>query len=309
MIRYVVKRLLLVIPVLLGVSLIIFSIMSFSSGDPARQALGKDAPEEQVEAYREKLGLNDPLPIRYIRYIAGILHGDFGKSYIDQTDVLEKILTRFPITFNLALFATVITVALAIPIGIISATKQYSFFDTGTMVLALVAASMPSFWLGLMLLMVFSAKLGWFSAFGAASFKDYVLPAITLSLFVLSILIRYTRSTMLETIRQDYVTTARAKGASEFRAIGIHAMKNAMIPIITVIGARFASFLCGTVVVETVFSMPGIGTMMISAINQRDTITVTGTVIFLASMLTMINLLIDIVYMLIDPRLKSQLKK
>ena len=309
MIRYIMKRLLLVIPVLLGVSLIIFTIMSFSSGDPARQALGKEASEEQVEAYRERLGLNDPLPHRYIRYIAGILRGDFGRSYIDQTDVLEKILTRLPITFKLALFATVITVSLAIPIGILSAARQYSLFDTGSMVLALIAASMPSFWLGLMLLMLFSAKLGWFSAFGAASFKDYVLPSITLSLFVLSILIRYTRSTMLETIRQDYVTTARAKGASEFRAIGIHAMKNAMIPIITVIGSRFASFLCGTVVVETVFSMPGIGTMLISAINQRDTITVTGTVIFLAFMLTMVNLLIDIVYMLIDPRLKSQLKR
>lgn len=309
MIKYIIKRALLVIPVLLGVSLIIFTIMSFASGDPARQALGKDAPEEQVEAYREKLGLKDPLLVRYVKYVGGILRGDFGESYIDQTAVLDKILTRLPITFRLALFATVLTVLLAVPIGIIAATKQYSLFDTGSMVLALIGASMPSFWLGLMLIMLFSAKLGWFASFGAASFKDYVLPAITLSLFVLSILIRYTRSTMLETIRQDYVTTARAKGASELRAIGIHAMKNAMIPIVTVIGSRFASFLCGTVVVETVFSMPGIGTMLISAINQRDTITVTGTVIFLAFLLTMVNLLIDILYMVIDPRLKSQLKR
>lgn len=304
--KYIMKRLILIIPVLVGVSLIIFTILDLSPGDPVRLVLGKEASAEAVEQYRDELGLNDPFAVRYARYIAGICRGDFGTSYTMQTKVMDEILLRLPVTLILASMATVMTVIIALPVGVLSATKQYSLFDTGSMIAALVGASMPPFWFGLLLIMLFSAKLGWFPSFGVSSLKSYILPAFTLCIFIVSILIRYTRSTMLETIRQDYITTARSKGASERRVIGKHALGNAMIPIVTVIGSRFAGFISGAVVVESVFSLPGLGTLLITGIKMKDIPVVMGTVIFMAFLLTLVNLAVDIIYAYLDPRIKSQ---
>lgn len=309
MYKYIIKRLILIIPVLIGVSFVIFTIMNIAPGNTARLVLGVEATEEAIEKYNEMMGLNEPFFYRYFHYILGVVQGDFGVSYMSQTPVIEQIMTRLPVTLILATFATFLTVVIALPVGVISAVKQYSIFDTGSMIIALVGASMPSFWFGLILILIFSARLGWFPSFGAASLSSYVLPSITLCIFVVSILIRYTRSTMLETIRADFITTARSKGAKEKRVIFKHALGNAMIPIVTVIGARFASFMGGSVVVENVFSLPGLGSLLVTGINQRDTPVVMGTVIFMAFLIAIVNLAVDIIYAYIDPRVKSQYVK
>ena len=211
MYRYILKRLILILPVLLGVSFIIFTIMNIAPGNTARLILGPEATEEAIAQYTEMMGLNEPFFARYFDYILGVCQGDFGISYMGQTPVLDEIMNRLPVTLILAALATLMTVIIAIPVGVIAAVKQYSLFDTGSMILALIGASMPSFWFGLLLILLFSAKLDWFPSFGVESFSGYILPAFTLCIFIVSILIRYTRSSMLETIRADYVTTARAK--------------------------------------------------------------------------------------------------
>lgn len=309
MYKYIIKRLILIIPVLIGVSFVIFTIMNIAPGNTARLVLGVEATEEAIEKYNELMGLNEPFFYRYFQYLLGVCRGDFGISYMSQTPVIDQIMTRLPVTLILATFSTFLTVLIALPVGVISAVKQYSLFDTGSMIIALIGASMPSFWFGLILILIFSAKLGWLPPFGATSFSSYVLPSITLCIFVVSILIRYTRSTMLETIRADFITTARSKGAKEKCVIFKHALGNAMIPIVTVIGARFASFMGGSVVVENVFSLPGLGSLLVTGINQRDTPVVMGTVIFMAFLIAIVNLAVDIIYAYIDPRVKSQYVK
>ena len=304
--KFILKRLLLLVPVLLGVSLLVFAIMSFTPGDPAQLILGENAPAQAVEALREEMGLNDPFFSRYARFVGNAVTGDLGRSYTSGRDVFDEIFSRFPNTLILAALGVLIAVSIGIPVGIISATRQYSMVDSGSMLFALLGVSMPNFWLGLMLILVFAVNLGWLPSGGYSDWSSLILPALTLGTGSAAIITRMTRSSMLEVIRQDYIRTARAKGVAENVVINRHALKNALIPIITVIGLQFGYLLGGAVLTETVFSWPGVGRMMVDAIRQKDTPTVLGTVVFLATTFSLVNLLVDLLYGFVDPRIKSQ---
>jgi len=304
--RFIVKRLLLLIPVLLGVSLLVFAIMSFTPGDPAQLILGENAPLEAVAELREEMGLNDPFVLRYARFVGNAMMGDLGQSYTSGRDVFDEIFSRFPNTLILAALGVIIAVLIGIPVGIISATRQYSMIDSGSMIFALLGVSMPNFWLGLMMILLFSVNLGWVPSGGYSDWSSLIMPAITLGTGSAAIITRMTRSSMLEVIRQDYIRTARAKGVAENVVINQHALKNALIPVITVIGLQFGYLLGGAVLTETVFSWPGVGRMMVDAIRQKDAPTVLGTVVFLATTFSLVNLFVDLLYGFVDPRIKSQ---
>ena len=306
--KYVLKRILLLIPVLLGVSLLVFAIMSLTPGDPAQLILGENAPKEAVLKLREEMGLNDPFFMQYFRFVKNAIMGDFGRSYTTGREVFGEIFARFPNTLILAVIGIIISVCIGIPIGIISATRQYSFLDSFSMVIALLGVSMPVFWLGLMLILTFSVKLGWLPSGGFDGLKSIILPAVTLGVGSAAIITRMTRSSMLEVIRQDYIRTARAKGVAEKVVINKHALKNALIPIITVVGLQFGHLLGGAVLTESVYSWPGVGRLMVDAIRQKDTPTVLAAVVFLAAAFSVVNLLVDILYVYVDPRIKSQYK-
>ena len=306
--KYVLKRILLLIPVLLGVSLLVFAIMSLTPGDPAQLILGENAPKEAVLKLREEMGLNDPFFMQYFRFVKNAIMGDFGRSYTTGREVVGEIFARFPNTLILAVIGIIISVCIGIPIGIISATRQYSFLDSFSMVIALLGVSMPVFWLGLMLILTFSVKLGWLPSGGFDGLKSIILPAVTLGVGSAAIITRMTRSSMLEVIRQDYIRTARAKGVAEKVVINKHALKNALIPIITVVGLQFGHLLGGAVLTESVYSWPGVGRLMVDAIRQKDTPTVLAAVVFLAAAFSVVNLLVDILYAYVDPRIKSQYK-
>ncbi|WP_175613347.1 nickel ABC transporter permease [Fusobacterium mortiferum] len=308
MYKYVLKRILLLIPVLLGVSLLVFAIMSLTPGDPAQLILGENAPKEAVLKLREEMGLNDPFFMQYFRFVKNAIMGDFGRSYTTGREVFGEIFARFPNTLILAVIGIIISVCIGIPIGIISATRQYSFLDSFSMVIALLGVSMPVFWLGLMLILTFSVKLGWLPSGGFDGLKSIILPAVTLGVGSAAIITRMTRSSMLEVIRQDYIRTARAKGVAEKVVINKHALKNALIPIITVVGLQFGHLLGGAVLTESVYSWPGVGRLMVDAIRQKDTPTVLAAVVFLAAAFSVVNLLVDILYAYVDPRIKSQYK-
>lgn len=308
MYKYVIKRLILLVPVLLGVSLLVFAIMHLTPGDPAQLILGENAPKAAVEALREKMGLNDPFFIQYLRFIKNALMGDFGRSYTTGREVFKEIFSRFPNTLVLAVLGVIISICIGIPIGIISATRQYSYLDSISMILALLGVSMPVFWLGLMLILTFSVKLGLLPSGGFDSLSSVILPAITLGVGSAAIITRMTRSSMLEVIRQDYIRTARAKGVAEKVVINKHALKNALIPIITVVGLQFGHLLGGAVLTESVYSWPGVGRLMVDAIRQKDTPTVLAAVIFLAAAFSIVNLFVDLLYAFADPRIKSQYK-
>ena len=308
MYKYICKRILMMIPVIIGVSLLVFLVLKMTPGDPARVVAGSEAEEATVEQIREELGLNKPVLQQYVDYMLNLLHGDMGTSYTTNKPVAEEILARMPTTFILAFAGVFVAVLIGIPLGIISATKQYSILDYISTLLALGGVAMPNFWLGLMLILLFSLKLGWLPSGGGDSWTAYVLPAITLGVGATANFMRTTRSSMLEVIRQDYIRTARAKGAGEGRVVMHHALRNAMIPVITVIGLQIGTLLGGAVVNETVFSLPGLGTLMINAINQKNEPVVLGCLITFAIIFSLVNLLIDILYAFIDPRIKSQYK-
>ena len=308
MYKYICKRILMMIPVIIGVSLLVFLVLKMTPGDPARVVAGSEADEATVEQIREELGLNKPVLQQYVDYMLDLLHGDMGTSYTTNKPVAEEILARMPTTFILAFAGVFVAVLIGIPLGIISATKQYSILDYISTLLALGGVAMPNFWLGLMLILLFSLKLGWLPSGGGDSWTAYVLPAITLGVGATANFMRTTRSSMLEVIRQDYIRTARAKGAGEGRVVMHHALRNAMIPVITVIGLQIGTLLGGAVVNETVFSLPGLGTLMINAINQKNEPVVLGCLITFAIIFSLVNLLIDILYAFIDPCIKSQYK-
>jgi len=304
----------MLIPVILGVTFIVFFILNLSPGDPAAIILGDQASAEALAMKREELGLNDPLLVRYGRYIINMLHGDLGTSYKNNLSVWDQVITRFPNTAVLAVAAILVALLIGISVGIISAKNQYSALDNVSMVTALIGISMPSFWMGLLLVIVFSLKFGWFPSQGMGTglvplLKSLVLPAITLGTSAAATIARMTRSTMLEVIRQDYIDTARAKGVSEKTITYRHMLKNALIPIITAVGLQFGTLLGGAMLTETVFSWPGLGRLMVEAIKSKDIPLVLGSVIFLAVMFTVVNLGVDIIYAFVDPRIKSQYKK
>ena len=306
--NYVIKRLGMLIPVIFCDSFLVFFIMSLAPGDTARTILGEDAPIEAIEALNEELGLNDPVLIRYGRYMLGLAHGDLGTSYKSGRSVFSEVMSRFPDTLKLAFWGMVFAIVLSIPIGIISATKQYSLMDSISMVFALLGVTTPNFWLGLMLIIGFSLHLRWFPSGGSEGWRALVLPVITLGTGCMANITRTTRSSMLEVIRQDYIRTAKAKGVGNRSVIYKHALKNALIPVVTVIGLQFGSLLGGAVLTETVFSWPGIGTYLVNSIKAKDTPAVLGCVIIFSVCFSIVNLCVDILYAYIDPRIKSKYK-
>lgn len=307
MIKYVIKRILLLIPVIIGVSFIVFGLLELSPGDPARNILGTNASPEEVEALREEMGLNDPFLVRYGRFLSDlVLHGDLGNSYISKTPVVSEIAGRAGYTFRLAVLAITVAILIGIPSGIISAVKQYSLFDNIATILALLGICMPVFWLGLLLILLFSVKLGWLPSSGFDTFKQMILPSLALGAQSISVLTRMTRSSMLEVIRQDYIRTVRAKGQRERVVILRHALGNALIPILTTVGTQFGQLLGGAVMTEVIFSIPGVGRLMVDSIKMRDTPMVLGCILFVAVAFAIVNLIVDLLYAFVDPRIKSQ---
>ena len=307
MIRYIIKRLLYLIPVLLGVCFIVFTLLYLTPGDMARNALGPSASEAAVQALREEMGLNDPFLVQFGRYLKNLVfHFDLGYSYITRSAVRDQILSRAGSTLILATTAISFAVIIGIPVGIISAIKQYSLFDNITMVFALIGISMPVFWLGLLLILLFSVRLGIFPSSGYSSPLHIVLPMIALGSQSVSVIARMTRSSMLEVIRRDYILTAKAKGQREKKIITRHALKNALIPIITITGTQFGQLMGGALMTEVIFSIPGIGRLMVDSIMKRDMPMVLGCVLFVAVTFSLVNLIVDILYTYVDPRLKTQ---
>lgn len=307
--RYIVKRLLLLIPVIFGVMFIVFTIMAMTPGTPAKMILGSQATPEEVAQLNEELGFNRPFFVRFANYVVSALKGDFGRSYNTQRPVFTEIIPRLPTTIKIAFLSVISSALVGIPIGIVSAVKQYSFVDGFTTTVALFLSGIPGFWLGMMLILLFAVQLGWLPANGIGTWKHYVLPTLTLCLTGSSVLIRVTRTMMLETIRQDYIRTARAKGAGKNRVIFGHALKNALLPVITSLGLKFGGMLGGTILIESVFALPGVGTLVVNAIRMKDIPLVMASVIFLAVLFCVILLIVDIIYALIDPRIKAQYMK
>jgi len=307
MAKFILKRLLWMIPVVLGVTVFLFTLLYFVPGDPATVILGANATQVELDEKRDELGLNDGYIVRLARYMADVfMKFDFGRSYITNTDITEDLLMRLPRTFLLAIACILLSIVIGVPLGINAAVHQNGFADRACMFLALVGVSMPAFWVGLLLVLLFSLRLGLLPPSGIGGLQYYILPAIANSFGGIATQARQTRSSMLEVIRSDYITTARSKGLPERRVIYEHALPNALIPVITVAGSSFGRMLGGTLVIETVFSIPGIGSYMIGAVNNRDYPVVMGSVIFLAIMFSIVMLLVDLIYAYVDPRIKAQ---
>ncbi|WP_027363935.1 ABC transporter permease [Desulfotruncus alcoholivorax] len=307
--KYIVKRVLIVFPTLLAIIFIVFGIMSLTPGDPARMMLGQQASPEAVARVNHELGFDRPFIIRYGDYVVKLLEGDMGNSYRTGRPVFNEIISRLPTTAKLASAAILLAVMIGVPLGILSAVKQYSLYDITGTAAAMLMASIPGFWFGLMAILLFALKLGWLPSNGSDTWVHYILPAITLAIPVSASLLRLTRTTMLETIRQDYVRTARAKGQTEKKVIFHHALKNALLPVVTVAGLEFGGLLGGVVTIETVFSINGVGTLIIDAIRMKDVPQVTGCAIFLAFLFMMVMLIVDILYAYIDPRIRARYQK
>lgn len=303
--KYILRRILVLIPIILAVTFIVFFIISLTPGNTAAMIIGDGATQESIEQLNEEMGFNDPIIVQYGRYITNLVRGDMGRSYKTGVSVSQEIATRFPNTLKLTLLSILISIAISIPIGIISATKQYSIFDNFGMILALIGISMPSFWLGLNLIIIFSLRLGWLPSGGADSLKSIILPAVTLGAAAAASITRTTRSSMLEILPQDYIRTAKAKGVGKRAIIIRHALKNALIPTITIIGIEFGNLLGGAILTETVFSWPGIGRLMVDSINRKDIPMVLGCIIVFSVGFSIVNLIIDILYAYIDPRIKA----
>lgn len=309
MIKYIFKRLLWVIPVMFGVSFIVFSIMHFSPGDPITIILGESASPEAIAQLTEKLGLDRPFIVQFGNYAYNVFFKfDLGRSYINNRQVMTEILTRLPNTMKLAGLSIGVAALVGIPLGVLAAIKPNSKADNFIMVLSLVGVSMPAFWMGLILIITFSLNLGWFPTTGFDNPNQMVLPVFTLASASIGSIARITRSSYLDVAGQDFIRTARAKGASNFTVIFEHTLRNALLPVITVIGLQFGSLLGGAVLTETIFSINGLGTLMVNAIRQRDMMIVQGSVLFVALVFTVVNLGVDILYAFIDPRISQQYK-
>jgi len=298
------------VPIIIGVIFIVFSINRLSPADPVAASLGSTYTEEQYAKKEAEMGLDKPFFVQFFNYLKGIVtRFDLGTSYQSGTSVSEEVLRRLPTTVKLGLIGCLITIVLGIPFGIISAKYQYSLADYSVTVFSLIFASMPAFWLGLMLIIIFSLNLKWFPASMASRFitwKHWVLPALAIGLTPVASITRLTRSSMLDVIRQDYIRTAKAKGVPEGPVVMKHALKNALIPVITSLGLQLGMLVSGSVVVETIFSIPGLGSLITQGISNADYPVVQGCVVILAAMICVINLLTDIAYALVDPRIMSQ---
>ncbi|WP_106769241.1 ABC transporter permease [Paenibacillus faecalis] len=304
MLMYTVRRLIQTIPVIIGVTIIVFLLMHLIPGDAAQVIVGEGAPKEKVEQIRESLGLNDPLPVQYWNYVSQLIQGDLGDSIRSSRPIVDEIFTsRFWVTVELALYSTILAVFLGLTAGIISAVKRNSPADVGVMLIALFGLSMPNFWLGLMLIQYFAVDLGWFRPSGWGSWSQNVLPVITLGTGGAAMIARMTRSSMLEVISQDYIRTAKAKGVRERVVIYRHALKNAMIPVITVIGLEFGGLLGGAVLTESVFAVNGMGRYVIDSIRARDFPVVQAAILIISLTFVLVNLLVDISYKYFNKRI------
>ncbi|MFC8686778.1 nickel ABC transporter permease [Brevibacillus porteri] len=300
---YIIRRLLQMIPVLLGVILVVFLIMQMVPGDPAVLLAGEGASAETIAKMRTQLGLDQPIMVQYAQYVFNVFQGDLGTSLRSNLPVWDEIMARLPATIELAIASIFVTVVLGMIAGIISATKQYSAADITIMVIALLGVSLPSFWLGLSLIYTFSVKLQLFPVAGWGTWKHMILPAITLGTAGAAIVARMTRSSMLDVVRQDYIRTAKAKGLRETVIIYKHALKNALIPIITVVGLQFGFLLGGTVLVESVFAINGLGRLIVDAIRMRDLPVVQGGVLIASIIFVFVNLLVDVLYRYFNKRI------
>jgi len=306
MIQYIARRLLYLIPIFFGVTFISFFILHLSPGDPAELIAGMEATQEDIEAIRKNLGLDKPLLVQYLVYITNVCRGDLGTSIRTQRTVLREVLARYPATLELAGVSVLVASIIGFFAGIIAANHQNSYFDYGSMVVALFGISMPIFWLGLMLMLVFAVILGWLPAVGRGSFAHLILPAISLGANSAAVIARMTRSSLLEVIRQDYIRTARAKGLAERIVLYKHAVRNALIPVITVMGMQFGYLLSGSVLTETVFAWPGVGRLMVQSIYARDYPVVQGAILLVAINFVLVNLLVDVLYGYINPRVQVE---
>ena len=302
--RYLIRRLLLTIPVLLGVATLVFSLIHFIPGDPAQAMLGEGAAPEDVAQLRERLGLDRPLLVQYGSFLQGLVRGDLGVSLRNDQPVLQQILERMPATAELAFASMAVAVLIALPLGIIAAVWRGTAVDYSAMTLSLVGISVPNFWLGPLLAIVFAVELGWLPVGGRGTLAHLVLPAATLGAALAAILARMTRASLLEELREPYVLAARAKGVSRTRAVLHHALRNSLIPIVTILGLQFGVVLTGAVITETIFAWPGIGRLLIQSISFRDYPTVQGCVLLIAVTYVGVNLITDLTYGFLDPRIR-----
>lgn len=305
MTSYVLKRLTHIIPVLIATTLLVFALLSLSPSDPAQLILGLGAKPEELAQMREQLGLNDPLLVRYARYMGGVLTGDFGTSYSTKRPVLEMIGVRLPNTLVLAFGSLALILIVAIPLGVALAVRQNTLFDNVMRVLTLLTAAMPSFWLGLMLILLFSVKLGWLPSSGLDNVRAAIMPLVCLAVAGWTVTSRLTRASMLDVVRQDYIRTARAKGLPQGVVMRKHALRNALLPVVTSVGLLVGQSVGGAVVIEILFGINGIGKMMVDAVRQQDVPTIMGGVLIAAVVIAVANLLTDLSYAVIDPRLES----
>jgi ABC-type dipeptide/oligopeptide/nickel transport system permease component len=306
MLKYVIKRILWLIPVLLGVTILVYTIMYFTPGDPAVNALGNGATEEEIMNFNVNHGLEGNYITRLLRYMKNVfLHFDFGTSYMNQSSVSAQIMARLPYTLLVSYIGVAISLLVGIPLGVAAATHQNTWIDSLSMVLSMFCVSMPVFWFALILVMMFSLRLGWLPSIGTDSWLCYIMPCMSIGVGGAAGIARQTRSSMLEVIHQDYVVTARAKGQKENKVITKHCLRNGMIPVLTVVGGSMAALVGNSLVCETIFSIPGVGSYMITGVNQRDMPVVLGCVIVLAFLFSLTMLVCDLLYTVIDPRLKT----
>jgi peptide/nickel transport system permease protein len=307
---YILRRLLATIPTLFGVLLLVFLITRLTPGDPARQIAGAEASQEDVERLQEQLGLNEPLVVQFGSYLTEAVQGDLGRSLLTDRPVLSELLSRFPVTFQVTTIAMVIALLVGLPLGILAATRRHSAIDTLSMFVALFGVSMPLFWTAIMGILLFSVKLQWLPVGGLygsiwtfEGMKSFVLPCVTLSLIPIALIARLTRSAMLEVLNQEYVVVARAKGMAERRVVIGHALRNALPPVVTYVGLQYGFLLGGAVVTETIFSLPGVGRLVVTSINQRDYPMIQGAILLIAVIFVMINLAVDLICAWLDPRI------
>jgi peptide/nickel transport system permease protein len=312
MLTYVLRRIVLMVFILLGVSVITFSMMHLVPGNPAEMIAlaryGEHLTPETIALVRVELGLDQPVFVQYFNWLTDALQGNLGYSFRTNRPVLDEILTTLPATIQLAIAGMLVALVIAIPVGVISATRRYTPLDNISMLGALLGVSMPNFWLGLLLIMFFSVHLGWLPVFGRGGIEHLILPAITLGTGMAAITTRLIRSSMLEVLNQDYIRTARAKGLKEKVVIYKHALKNALIPVVTIVGLQFAFLLEGAVVVEVIFAWPGIGRLLVDSIFARDFMLIQGCVLYIAALFVVVNLLVDISYAYLDPRIRYESK-
>ena len=306
MYKYVLTRILFLIPTILGVALIIYAVMNITPGDPGRIILGPTVPQEDVDAYNDALGYNDPFLVKYVRYVKNLFTGDFGISYVTKKDAFVEIWPRYLVTLKLSFLGVFLSALIGIPLGITAAVKQYSLSDTIPSLIAFFLSAVPAFVFGLVLLYIFCLWLNLLPSYGDATFKHYIMPVLVISIPPAAQNFRFTKSSMLEAIRQDYVRTARAKGVPEREVIWKHVLKNALLPVVTQVGLSLGGLICGAVVAEKMFSIPGIGSLIVDRINYKDEPVIIAGTILIAICFTLVMLIVDIVYAFIDPRVRAK---